>query len=70
MTEHPVLKYFPEGEPLENALDIPERTADGIVDWLRSQLAEQTRRKKEREMKMEMEKEMGEKTEEKPEQEL
>lgn len=39
MTDHPVIKFFPEGEPLENALDIPERTAEGINDWLNSNLA-------------------------------
>lgn len=71
MTDHPVLKYFAEGEPLENALDIPERTADGIVEWLRAQLVEQSRRKKEMEMKKAMEEPVPEKTEntEKEEQE-
>ena len=63
MTDHPVLKYFAEGEPLENALDIPERTPDGIVEWLRAQLVEQSRRKKEMEMKKAMEEPVPEKTE-------
>lgn len=58
-----MLKYFAEGEPLENALEIPERTPDGIVEWLRAQLVEQTRRKKEMEMKMAMEGSAAEKVE-------
>lgn len=57
------MKYFAEGEPLENALEIPERTPDGIVEWLRAQLVEQTRRKKEMEMKMAMEGSAAEKVE-------
>ena len=64
-----MLKYFAEDAPLEDALDIPERTAEGIVDWLRAQLAEQTRSKKEREMKMAMEETEKEEAE-KEEQEL
>ena len=34
-----MLKYFRAGEPLEQAQTISERTAEGIVEWLNSDLA-------------------------------
>ena len=34
-----MLKYYRAGEPLEKAQTIDERTADGIVEWLSSDLA-------------------------------
>ena len=34
-----MLKYFRAGEPLEKAQEVSERTVDGIVDWLNSDLA-------------------------------
>ena len=33
------MKFFPADQPLENNIDIPERTAEGINDWLNSNLA-------------------------------
>ena len=35
------MKFFPADQPLENNIDIPERTAEGINDWLNSNLASQ-----------------------------
>ena len=42
ITDHPGIRYFREGEPLENNVDIPERTADGIIEWLNNELARMT----------------------------
>ena len=39
VTDHPILRYFREGEPIENNVDIPERTAEGITEWLNNELA-------------------------------
>lgn len=50
-----MLKYFPAGKPIDTPLDIPERTAEGIVEWLYGQLAKQEEEKKEQEQKEEAE---------------
>ncbi|KNB45677.1 disulfide isomerase [Blastocystis sp. subtype 4] len=55
ITDHPVIRYFREGEPLENNVDIPERTADGIIEWLNNELARAQQEKKEKEEKTQME---------------
>ena len=50
-----MLKYFPAGKPIDTPLDIPERTAEGNVEWLYGQLAKQEEEKKEEQQKEEAE---------------
>ena len=55
VTEHPDVRFFAEGEPLENNKVIPEKTAQGIVEWLNHELIANQEARKNQEMKEAME---------------